>query len=457
MRKIQPPLTRAQAEATVQIVEAAIAAGAVYPAPRGANRNSAVSHAANALGLSSRSITHRLLRAAELYGLAPNGIAPPAAGKPASLKKAAPRDVVADQRLRDENARLRREQAALARRVGRAEDLRGQVFGLTSEPLAPVAFPARDPAAAHAETIVLFLSDLHWGESVDIEAMDGANAYSLAIAQNRLARWAQAVVDLATKHWSGPAPERIILLLGGDMISGEIHAELAKTNDAKALPAVRDLVAHLTAAIRHIRRSVACPLDIISLPGNHGRSTMKPESKQSAETSYDTLTCDFLESTLQAERGITFYKPPSGDALFNVYGWSVFATHGDRIGSRGGMGDIGPAATASRGFNRITREYAHRGKLLDLILIGHFHTPMQLEAGFVNGSLPGPTEYSRDGRFRPHPAQQLFLTMHPHRKIAQVRWIHVGTPDEGTLYAPPPAEGKNLPRYKIKAVTERVA
>ena len=43
-----------------------------------------------------------------------------------------------------------------------------------------------------------------------------------------------------------------------------------------------------------------------------------------------------------------------------------------------------------------------------------------LEEGFVNGSLPGPPESSRDGRLRPHPAQQLFVTMHPRRRVAQV-------------------------------------
>lgn len=448
MTLLQEPLSKAVAAETVAAVESAMAAGAVYPAPRGVAGGSAVAIAARALGVAATTVRHRLVRAHALYGLAPNGIAPQA---PASAKAPAG-DVVVAQRLRDEVARLKKENATLARRAGRAEDLRGQVFGMTRDPIVPVAFAPRDGAAPQSETVILFLSDLHWGESVDLEAMDGLNSYSLAIARARLGRWAQGAADLATKHWSGPPPERVILILGGDMVSGEIHVELAKTNEAKALPAVRDLVGHLTAAIRLIRDAVKCPIDIISLPGNHGRSTMKPESKQSAETSYDTLVCDFLESTLAGERGLTFYKPPSGDALFSVYGWSVFATHGDRIGSRGGMGDIGPAATASRGFNRITRDYAHRGQLLDLILIGHFHTPMMLEAGVVNGSLPGPTEYSRDGRFRPHPAQQMFLAMHPRRKITQMRWIHVGAPGEGALYDAPASAGLSRPRYRVRAV-----
>lgn len=451
--QFQPPLSRGQVLDAIEAIERAVDAGAVYPLPKGTTGRSALAEASAALGLSRRAVRNRLA-AAGRFGLAGRL---PAAPAPAKKSARPPSDVVAVQRLRDENARLRRAQAELARRAGKAEDLRGQVFGIASDPLPPVAFPRRDGASPHAETIVLFLSDLHWGEVADLAALDGLNSYNLPIARARLGRWAQTVADLSTRHWTGPPPERIVLILGGDMISGEIHAELAKTNEAKALPAVRDLVAHLAAALRLIRERVGCPVDVISLPGNHGRATMKPESKQAAETSYDTLVADFLESAFAAEKGVTFYKPVSGDALFRIYNFQIFATHGDRIGSRGGTGFIGPAATAARGFKRIAADYAARGTLLDLILIGHFHTPLKLEEGFVNGCLPGPTEYSRDGRFRPHPAQQLFLTIHPRRGVTQHRWVHVGAPEEGSLYAPrlePPAG--DLPRYRVPAVMERV-
>lgn len=365
---------------------------------------------------------------------------------------APPADPVEVTRLKGERDRLRGALTGMTRRAMAAEDLRSGVFGITADPLEPVSFPRLAGSSPSAETIVLFLSDLHWGETVSLAATDGLNSYNLAIARARLGRWAVAVSDLATRHWSGPPPARVILILGGDLISGEIHAELAKTNEAKALPAVRDLVGHLVAAVREILRAVSCPVDIISLAGNHGRSTLKPESKEAAETSYDTLVSDFLEMALAPEKGrLTFYTPSSPDALFSVFGWRFLATHGDKIGSRGGQGFIGPAATAARGLKRITQDYSTRSIPLDLILIGHFHTPLQLEEGFVNGSLIGWGEYSRDGRFRPAPARQLFLTVHPRRLLAQVRWIDVGHPDEGALYQAPPEDRPLRPRYRVKA------
>lgn len=402
-----------------------------------------------------RAGVHKDTARAERRRMLAAAIAKPAEPSAAKEKpEPPPADPVEVTRLRARLQSVSAERDAALKRAVKAEDLRRGVLGILNEPVEPVAFRSDDPARPSCgETIVLYLSDLHWGERVDMAAMDGLNSYSLPIARARLDRYFRAVADLATKHWSGPPPERIILILGGDLVSGEIHAELAKTNEAKALPAVKDLSSHLGTGIRYLRARVCCPIDIIEIGGNHGRSTLKPESKESVETSYDTLVADFLEMALSTEPGVRFYVPASVDALFSVYGWRVLATHGDRIGSRGGQGFIGPAATAARGMKRLVADYAARGVHLDLILLGHFHTALQLEEGFVNGSLPGPTEYSRDGRFRPQPAQQLFLALHPRRGISQIRWVRVGHESEGALYAPPPETRELRPRWRTPGVT----
>jgi hypothetical protein len=367
-----------------------------------------------------------------------------------------PADPIELRRARDEVERLRSALKESERRAAAAEDIRAGVLGLVDLPDVPVKFPPPEKSSGKAETVVLVLSDLHWGENVSLDAMDGLNSFNLAIARSRLGRWANTVCDLLTKHWAGPAPERIVLILGGDLVSGGIHNELAKTDQLRPIPAVRDVADHLRHAILVIKANVDCPIDIVSLPGNHGRSTLKPESKDVAATSHDILVSDFLEMGLRGQEHIHFFAPVSPDALFSVYGWRVLASHGDKIGSRGGQGFIGPAATAARGFKRMIADYAARGVHVDLIVICHFHTPLLLEEGFVNGSLPGPTEFSRDGRFRPHPAMQLMFTMHPRRRVTQIRWIEVGDPSEGSLYEPPPADRPLRPRFRVKAVSQKV-
>lgn len=83
---------------------------------------------------------------------------------------------------------------------------------------------------------------------------------------------------------------------------------------------------------------------------------------------------------------------------------------------------------------RVVQDYAAEGRVIDFIIMGHLHAPMELEYGFVNGCLSGPSEYSRSGRMRSHPASQWMLSIHPNHGIAR-RWkIQVGVPEEGSIY-----------------------
>ena len=354
-----------------------------------------------------------------------------------------PKDLLDERRHEQEIARLKRERKEALDRAVRAEDIRASVFGLTEAPLEPVTFqPAiQNVGGPSAETIIADASDWHWGEEVDYYAMDGLNSYNPTIAAARAERFFQALLDLSTKHWAEVPPERLLLLLGGDMIAGEIHEELKKTNRLMAIPAVRDVVRHLTAGLVLLREHLECPIDVISVPGNHGRSTLKPESKNYVLTSYDTLVSEFLELQLQSHDNIQFYAPLSGDAYFSVYGWKFLCTHGDRIGTGGGQGFIGPAAPAARGMKKLVQDYAARGQHIDYVIINHFHTALALEEGFVNGSLVGHNEFATKFRMKPRPATQLFLAVHPRRGISQYRFINVGDPDEGSLYErPEPSE-----------------
>jgi hypothetical protein len=466
-------ISRATAKAQIAEVEKALARG--HSPPTGdhdSTKRNAVTVAALRFNMSQNTLRHRVGSPEapgtffKYFGLLvdwskyapppPPPVAQEAAAAASEEIPSAPADPIELRRSRDEIERLRSALKEAERRAVLAADIRADVIGLKELPPVPVSFPPREQHTGGGETVVLLLSDLHWGETVSLEAMDGLNSYNLEIARKRLGRWANAVCDLLTTHWAGPSPERIVLILGGDLVSGGIHLELQKTDALRPLPAVRDVADHLRHAIVTIKANVGCPIDIVSLPGNHGRSTLKPESKEVALTSHDILVSDFLEVGLRAEKDIHFFAPLSPDALFSVYGWRVLASHGDKIGSRGGQGFIGPAATAARGFKRMVADYAARGVHIDLIVIMHFHTPLLLEEGFVNGSLPGPTEYARDGRFRPHPAMQLMFAMHPRHKLTQIRWIEVGHPDEGSLYEPPPPDRPLRPRYRVKAVTEKV-
>jgi hypothetical protein len=341
-------------------------------------------------------------------------------------------------RMQDNLSRLQRELDSANRELNKAEDLRQSLFGLTSTPLTPAEFPLKIGGKNPSREIsILFSSDFQWGEKIDLNQMDGMNTYDRDIAASRYHRLIETAISLSRKSNSGQNPEAFIYLRGGDSISGEIHMELAKHNDLLSIPALRDLASYEAGGLEILADELQCPIYVISCPGNHGRTTIKPESKGYVDTNYDDLLTWFLEMyfTAAGDDRITFFSPRSGDARFSVYGEQFLLTHGDRIGSRGGQGFVGPAATIARGMKKLSDYYSASRIHLDYILLGHFHTSLKLEHGFSNGSLAGLSEYARDLRVKPKPPTQWYFSIHPRRGLVEEREIMVGSPEEGSLCA----------------------
>ena len=331
-------------------------------------------------------------------------------------------------------AGLQRQVKSLTKRLIEAEDVRAGVLGLMDPPLKPrLSFIA--PEGSHGQTTaILHLSDLHTGESISLTEMGGLNSFSVEIFRKRMARLFFKAGELLTTHWKGDPPERVIVILGGDLISGEIHDELAKTNDLLSIPAVRECSERIAGGLTLLRTKVGVPIDVVSVPGNHGRTTRKPEAKGAGLQSFDWLVANFVEMMLKADPGVTFHHSDSPDCPLDLYGRLFIITHGDRIGSRGGTGFVGPVATIARGMQKVYQDYAARGKSPYKILIGHFHTTSFLPLGISNGSLPGPSEYSRDLRAIAEPSSQNLLVVHSERGLIDFKQIFCGAPDEGLIY-----------------------
>jgi hypothetical protein len=430
---------------TKQAVEAAYIAGAPQRGVIGSHQpvKSAYQIAADVLKVSERTVRDRcsINGLLERNGLKVDWKKPGTEQTPSTGGDVTVEVDIATERARqstqDELGRLRKQVRASHREALTEDIIREKLLGLAAEPLRPPSWSITRTARGKAqEAVILMLSDLHWGEVINLDAMGGRNSFNMDIAHKRLQRYFSHVCELGTEHWVGPPPAIIYLWLGGDMISGEIHEELAKTNDLLAIPSVKDLSDHLVAGIDLLLCTFKCDIRVLSTPGNHGRDTKKPESKGFAVNSYDTLVMWMLERWYLArnEKRVSFSAPRSGDAFVTINGWNILFTHGDRIGSKGNMGFVGPAATAARGMKKLVQDYAAEGSIVDMIAMGHLHTGLELEEGFVNPSFSGPSEYSRSGRFRSKPAAQWMLTVHPRRCPAR-RWlVDVGAPEEGSLY-----------------------
>lgn len=430
-----PKLSRPTAEAAVAALNECLRDGF-------SNRGhpSAIQEAARRLEIDQGTLRNRVRCAKTYYGLEPTVV----------------ENVLVAHKARKETTDWRAERKNLLERLTQAEDIRSGVLGLMHSPPEPKRFdpPTSAKGERLAETIILPLFDWHWDERVDLGMMDGVNSYNRKIAQARAKRFFTTVFDLATDHWTGPRPARVIVIIGGDMISGENHSELRETNDGTALDSVKDCASAIMGGTDLLLK-LGCPVDFIVLPGNHGRvrASERPQAKINAQASFDTLLGDFLELHYRAHPKVSFYSPQSGEACFSVAGWSFVTLHGDRIGTSGGQGGAGAAAPTARGMRKIFSDYAGRGLFVDYSIMGHYHQSMRLEDGFVSGCLVGPNEYPRDRiRPRPRPACQWFLTCHPRWGISQMREIFVGDPGEGSIYAPrktsdPGTRRFDLPRF----------
>lgn len=335
-------------------------------------------------------------------------------------------------RMRDEIARLRRELDEAHRSLNQRDDLREAVFGL-AEPINPRDFELRlRGGEGAAEIPLLFTSDFQWGETIDMNEMGGLNIFNRSVASARYRRLIERTIELCTVHHAGEKPPGIYYVRGGDAISGEIHDELERTNDLMSGPALMDLAEHEAWGIGQLAEEFGRVI-VISVPGNHDRSTKKPSTKGYVATSFDSIISWHLEAHFRADPRVTFLTPKEPDALFRIYNTTFLVSHGDQIGGGGGQGFIGPAASITRGMKKVSDYYASIDVPIDCILVGHFHTSLKLEYGFSNGCLPGYSEFARKFRMRPKPPTQWLLHVHPKRGIVSQREVMVGAAGEGLL------------------------
>lgn len=356
-------------------------------------------------------------------------------------------DVVERHRFTDEIANLKRQQKVLTERLAAAEEHRASILGLGVTTVEPTARP-RKKVAKHSgkQAVVLHLSDLHVGETVDLEEVMGVNEYNRSIAEKRIGRLFNTASMLMTSAWpaSDDAPSKVCVLLGGDLISGHgLHPEHAETDAGTAYEQCKWAAEYIAAGILRLhldlKERFGRPIEIeaISVVGNHGRMTFgKPRTKLVSIQSYDTLVSDFVEAALKGYGSIKHFRPRGFDAYFDVVGWPCLLTHGDRMGSGGGTGFIGPMATIVKGHRKIIDTEHRQRRPVFKVFSGHFHTTGVSPFGYANGSGVGYGEFAKSIRADPEPAQQNMVVFH--ERFGVLRWhpIIMGVPGEGSIYEP---------------------
>lgn len=259
-------------------------------------------------------------------------------------------------------------------------------------------------------TPTLFCSDWHWDEVVVASQIGGVNSYDRAIAHKRL----RALVETGIYLLKIISPKMdypgIVVPLGGDMISGNIHDELVATNQFNTMPTILDILSKLIWMIDRLleffpRVFVPC------VTGNHGRNTHKIWTKDRHATSFDWLIYNLLARHYEHDKRVTFLIPDGPDAYYRVYSHQFLLTHGDQF--RGGDGLIGCLGPIIRGDHKKRSRNAQIDMEYDTMLLGHWHQYIHHSRVIVNGSLKGYDEYAYSNNFGYEEPQQALWINHP--------------------------------------------
>jgi len=398
--------------------------------------------AAESLGISRSTLQNRITQAVR-RGL---DVVTPDTRTPNVVRATDNSDPIRLRAANDTIADLRSALKEAERRAADAENHRENILGLTPEParLQPKFIRGGDGKGKGRQAVVLHLSDLHVGETVHKEEVSNVNSYDIGIARKRIGRLFETVSILMTSAWpaSDGAPQRVNVLLGGDLISGAgLHPEHAETDGGTAFEQVKFAAEYISAGILRLHLALAerfkkqVEIHCISVVGNHGRSTPgKPRTKLVTLQSYDTLVADFVEASLRHIPTIKHFQPRGFDAYFDVAGWPCILTHGDRMGSGGGTGFIGPMATIIKGHRKIVDTEYRQRRPVRWVFSGHFHTTGVTPFGFANGSGVGYGEFAKSLRADPEPAQQNFVVIHERYGLIRYAPVGMGTVDEGSIY-----------------------
>lgn len=256
----------------------------------------------------------------------------------------------------------------------------------------------------------LFLSDLHFDEVVNPAQIEYMNSFNRDIAVKRIKHVFHTALDLLLHKMATPKYDGIICALGGDMVSGIIHEELAETNENSILHTIIDLSDLLINGIGTLADAFG-KVFVPCVVGNHGRIHKKPRYKNKAQDNYEWLIYHQIAKYFANDSRVTVNISESPDLTFSVYNKRFLLTHGDQFS--GGSGISGIFTPIMLGVSRKQRRNASLQRNFDCAVMGHFHQLIMTDQLIVNSSLKGYDEFAYNHNFPYEPPQQALWLNHP--------------------------------------------
>ena len=296
------------------------------------------------------------------------------------------------------------------------------------KPIKPIK-PTGKRKGESTQTVVAPLTDTHIGEDVDYQQMAGLNSYSFEIFNRRLSGWAEQVLNLVELRRASVPIDDLIIPMLGDMISGDIHDELIKTNQDNVMGQMSrgaNLIAQALLSLAPHFKTVTVPCVV----GNHGRMTRKPPMKDKY-MDWDYMLYQWVAAFCKNQKNIKFQINTSYMNIFQVYDKNVLIMHGDSASGAGSIATITKVLTNLRSVLQFRQglepetadanQHIIEPNLLptsfDSVMMGHFHRVDEIDIGtghaIICGCMKGGDEFALQRLAVITKPQQIVTYWHP--------------------------------------------
>jgi len=349
-------------------------------------------------------------------------------------KSVNPKDAIEDsnpsplaRKLEKDNLLLRHKVEELKLELGKNEaqfeTIRRELKSIKCLDPIPIAAPvaAKGTKVSAPLSAVLVLSDWHIGEYTESDNIENFNQYNWAIAQKRAYYLQKQFVNWVAVQRTATIVDELVVVVVGDMISGDIHYELQVTNEFPApVQAVRagvllsKTIAELSANFKSVR------VEYVTLD-NHSRLTKKPQWKEGGLNSYNYIVAWVVGERLNLLKNVEVSLYANMKALIDVQGFKYLCMHGHNIKGWAGFPWYGTDRQIAREAKSRRRR---KNKNFDKVIIGHFHSPLWTPDYIVNGSMSGTSELDHAMGRDSEPCQVAFLV---HPKYGEMNKIEFNT------------------------------
>ncbi len=261
-------------------------------------------------------------------------------------------------------------------------------------------------------TAFVLASDWHLEQAVDRTKINEDNEYNLEIAKSRAEQFFKATKILLDEASQNVHIQKLVLWLGGDFITGNIHTEnlkICKLGPAQAICFARDL---LISGIEFLLENTELDIIIPFNHGNHARITDKVWKSSEEDNSLEYILYDDIAFYFKNNKRVIMVPPRGAIATVEVYGLKIAFAHGHH-GFRYADG-VGGLYIPARKY--VMRKFPSHY----LVVFGHYHQYLQDTKFICNGSMIGYDQYADSCGFPFEIPKQTFFLIEEKRKCRTV-------------------------------------